>query len=70
MHASQRSILLTAALLSAWLILLLIGQSWGGAVHGLLIASWLTFPWRRHNTTQSPASDDSEPPSDASKPRI
>ena len=36
----------SAALLSAWLILLFVGWVLGGAVHLLLAASLLLFPWR------------------------
>ena len=37
---------LSVAALSAWLILLLSGFVLGGAVHLLLAASLLLFPWR------------------------
>ncbi|MDX1502706.1 MAG: hypothetical protein R3325_10125 [Thermoanaerobaculia bacterium] len=38
--------LLSAALLSAWLMLLFTGWTAGGAVHLLLLAALLLFPWR------------------------
>jgi hypothetical protein len=34
------------ALLSAWLVLLLLGWSAGGAVYLLLVAALVVFPWR------------------------
>ena len=37
---------LAVALLSAWLILLLSGFAFGGAIHLLLLASLGLFPWR------------------------
>lgn len=37
---------LSVGLLSAWLILLLSGFALGGAIHLLLLASLLLFPWR------------------------
>lgn len=37
---------LSVAALSSWLILLLAGVALGGAVHLLLVASLLFFPWR------------------------
>ncbi len=37
---------LSVALLSAWLILLLSGYALGGAIHLLLLASLVLFPWR------------------------
>jgi hypothetical protein len=36
-----------SALLSAWLILLLAGWSFGGAVYLLLAAALILFPWRQ-----------------------
>ena len=36
----------SSALLSAWLFLLLIGWTFGGAVYLLLPASLVLFPWR------------------------
>jgi len=38
---------ISSALLSAWLILLFTGWSFGGAVYLLLAASLALFPWRR-----------------------
>jgi hypothetical protein len=35
------------AALSAWLLLLLIGWTLAGAVHLLLVAALIAFPWRR-----------------------
>lgn len=37
---------LSVATLSAWLILLLSGFALGGAIHLLLVASLILFPWR------------------------
>lgn len=37
---------LSVALLSGWLILLLSGVALGGAIHLLLLASLVLFPWR------------------------
>ena len=37
---------LSVALLSAWLILLMSGFALGGAIHLLLAASLVLFPWR------------------------
>ena len=34
------------ALLSAWLVLLLLGSPLGAAVYGLLLAALVVFPWR------------------------
>jgi hypothetical protein len=39
-------LLLASALLSGWLLLLLVGWILGGAVHLLLVAALATFPWR------------------------
>jgi hypothetical protein len=36
----------SCALLSTWLVLLLLGYAAGGAVHLLLAASLAAFPWR------------------------
>jgi len=38
---------ISSALLSAWLILLFIGWSFGGAVYLLLAAALILFPWRQ-----------------------
>ena len=43
------------ALLSAWLVLLFTGVLLGGAIHLVLVASLVAFPWR-----QLPASDRAE----------
>lgn len=32
--------------LSAWLMLLFVGSTFGGAIHLLLLASGVLFPWR------------------------
>jgi hypothetical protein len=34
------------ALLSAWLVLLLLGSPLGAAVYALLLAALVVFPWR------------------------
>ena len=39
-------LLAACAGLSLWLLLLLVGWAGGGAVHGLLLAAALIFPWR------------------------
>lgn len=36
----------SVGLLSAWLVLLMAGFAWGGAVHLLFVASLVVFPWR------------------------
>ncbi|MND01465.1 hypothetical protein D3C83_204700 [compost metagenome] len=38
--------LAAALLFSGWMTLLFAGFAWGGAVHLLLAASLLLFPWR------------------------
>ena len=38
---------ISSALLSAWLILLFTGWSFGGAVYLLLTAALVIFPWRQ-----------------------
>jgi hypothetical protein len=38
---------ISSALLSAWLILLFAGWSFGGVVYLLLIAALAVFPWRQ-----------------------
>ncbi len=43
---AMRRLTLSVALLSGWLILLLSGVALGGAVHLLLLASLVLFPWR------------------------
>lgn len=43
---SSGRLLLSAGLLSAWLVLLFSGWSFGGAVHLLLAATLAVFPWR------------------------
>ena len=40
--------LLTAILLSLWLMLLMTGQVWGGWAHLFLLAALVLFPWRGH----------------------
>jgi hypothetical protein len=39
--------LLAAALLSGWLVCLLVGWALGGAIHLALAAGLIVFPWRR-----------------------
>ena len=46
MQASYWRALLSCLLLSSWLMLLFSGLALGGAVHLLLLASLLVFPWR------------------------
>jgi hypothetical protein len=36
----------SSVLLSAWLFLLLVGHTFGGAVYLLLVASLVLFPWK------------------------
>ena len=50
---------LSVGLLSAWLVLLMAGFAWGGAVHLLLVASLAAFPWR---ALRLPAEGPAEPP--------
>jgi hypothetical protein len=38
--------LVATGLLSAWLVLLFSGVALGGAVHLLLLAALVTYPWR------------------------
>lgn len=38
--------ILATGLLSTWLVLLLSGMALGGAVHLLLLAAVVTYPWR------------------------
>ena len=37
---------LSVVLLAAWLVLLMSGVALGGAIHLLLVASLVLFPWR------------------------
>ncbi|MEM9556981.1 MAG: hypothetical protein AAGC60_22175 [Acidobacteriota bacterium] len=37
----------SCVVLSAWLVLLLVGNPFGGWVHGLLLAALGLWPWRR-----------------------
>ncbi|MCZ6506733.1 MAG: hypothetical protein O7A04_01610 [Acidobacteria bacterium] len=46
----DKSAVLAFTALSAWLILLLIGWTLGGAVHLLFALALLAFPWRRFRT--------------------
>lgn len=46
MHSPLGRALLAAALLSTWLVLLMLGRSLGGAVYLLLAAALAIFPWR------------------------
>ena len=39
-------LVLSVALLAAWLVLLMSGFALGGAIHLLLLASLALFPWR------------------------
>lgn len=39
--------LLAAALLSAWLLALLVGWTLGGAIHLALVAGLFLLPWRQ-----------------------
>jgi hypothetical protein len=39
-------LLLSAAALAAWMFLLFLGWTVGGAIHLLLIGSIVAFPWR------------------------
>ena len=41
-----RKMLLSVGLLSLWLVLLMLGHTFGGAVYLLLIAALALFPWR------------------------
>ena len=50
---------LSFGLLSAWLALLLLGWSLGGAVYLLLVAAVALFPWR---LLRSAPGDRAEPP--------
>ena len=50
------------ALLSAWLVLLLLGWAFGGAVYALLIAALAVFPWRELRGGASASGRDGSPP--------
>jgi len=39
-------LLLASSLLSVWLLLVLVGWALGGAIHLLLVAALVAFPWR------------------------
>jgi hypothetical protein len=54
-----RRLVLAAALFSAWMVLLLLGVAGHGAVHLLLAAALLIFPWRAVRPS-TPAPDDEE----------
>jgi len=43
----DKSAVLAFTALSAWLVLLLIGWTLGGAIHLLFALALLAFPWRR-----------------------
>jgi hypothetical protein len=45
-RSSTGRLVLSAALLSSWLVLLFVGWTLGGAVHLLLAGSLALFPWR------------------------
>jgi hypothetical protein len=36
----------SAAAFAAWIVLLFLGYAWGGAVHLLLAAALVLYPWR------------------------
>jgi hypothetical protein len=46
----MRRLWVSALCVSAWLILLLSGFAFGGAVHLLLVAAAVLFPWRRESS--------------------
>jgi hypothetical protein len=50
---------LSVAALSAWLVLLFSGWVAGGAVHALLVAAVVLFPWR---AAASPGGDEGATP--------
>lgn len=39
-------VVLAAALIAGWMMLLFTGHAFGGAVHGLFLGALLAFPWR------------------------
>lgn len=41
-----RKMLLSVGLLSVWLVLLMLGHTFGGALYLLLIAALASFPWK------------------------
>jgi hypothetical protein len=43
---ARRRLFASAAAIAAWLALLFLGQALGGAVHLLLAAALVLFPWR------------------------
>ena len=46
-RGEDRRILVSFVAVSGWLVLLMTGQALGGAVHLLLAAALVAFPWRR-----------------------
>lgn len=55
------------ALLSAWLVLLLMGWAFGGAVYLLLAAALAVFPWRELSASGSGGSSRAGGPSSAGR---
>lgn len=53
-HPTLRAAL-SVGLLSTWLVLLMAGWAWGGAVHLLLVASLALFPWGSLRGVAAPA---------------
>lgn len=47
-------ICLAALLVGLWLAFLFVGWAWGGAVHVLLVAALVVFPWKAVARTGSP----------------
>jgi hypothetical protein len=54
---SELRLLVAAALIPAWLLLLFTGHPFGGATHLLLVAALVVFPWRAARA-QPPVSPD------------
>lgn len=46
MSRAYLQICLAALLVGLWLACLFVGWAWGGAVHLLLVAALVLFPWR------------------------
>ncbi|MGE5234044.1 MAG: hypothetical protein ACM3OB_08025 [Acidobacteriota bacterium] len=58
MRSPNVRLLAACALFSAWLVPLLAGWAFGGAIHLVLAAALVAFPWRAARQPLSPASED------------
>lgn len=55
MRSPSVRLLLACALFSAWLVPLLAGWAFGGAIHLVLLAALVVFPWRAARASAPPA---------------